>query len=89
MSDNRTPVVFIHGLWLHASSWTPWEELFTAHGYRTLAPGWPGEPDTVEGAREHPEAVADRGIEEVTQHFAEIVSSSTSLRCSSVTRSAD
>jgi pimeloyl-ACP methyl ester carboxylesterase len=75
MSDNRTPVVFIHGLWLHASSWRPWEELFTAHGYRTLAPGWPGEPDTVEEAREHPEAVADRGIDDVTRHFAGIVSS--------------
>ncbi|MEV7326320.1 alpha/beta hydrolase [Streptomyces sp. NPDC093970] len=74
MSDDRTPVVFIHGLWLHASSWSPWEELFAAHGYRTLAPGWPGEPDTVEAAREHPEAVADRGIDDVTRHFEEIVS---------------
>ena len=22
----RTPVVFIHGLWLHASSWDAWAE---------------------------------------------------------------
>ena len=23
-----TPVVFIHGLWLHATSWQPWVDLF-------------------------------------------------------------
>ncbi len=48
-----TPVVFIHGLWLHATSWDPWLELFTAAGYSPLAPGWPGEPDTVAAAREN------------------------------------
>ena len=24
MNGTRTPVLFIHGLWLHASSWEPW-----------------------------------------------------------------
>jgi non-heme chloroperoxidase len=24
MNTTRTPVVFIHSLWLHASSWDPW-----------------------------------------------------------------
>jgi hypothetical protein len=28
MTSTRTPVIFIHGLWLHASSWAPWLELF-------------------------------------------------------------
>ena len=37
---NATPVVFIHGLWLHATSWTPWLELFAARGYQPVAPGW-------------------------------------------------
>jgi pimeloyl-ACP methyl ester carboxylesterase len=68
-----TPVLFIHGLWLHASSWQPWEELFTARGYATSAPGWPGDPDTVEAARADPEALADRGIDEVTEHYAKII----------------
>ena len=44
----RTPVVFIHGLWLHATSWAPWVELFSQAGYDPVAPGWPGDPDTVE-----------------------------------------
>jgi alpha-beta hydrolase superfamily lysophospholipase len=67
------PVVFVHGLWLHATSWQPWVELFTEHGYAPVAPTWPGEAETVAATRAAPEAVADRGVEEVTDHFAKIV----------------
>ena len=67
------PVVFIHGLWLHATSWQPWIELFRAEGYDAVAPSWPGERDTVEETRAHPEEVANKGIDEVTAHFATIV----------------
>jgi alpha-beta hydrolase superfamily lysophospholipase len=66
-------VVFIHGLWLHATSWTPWMDLFRDNGYQPLAPGWPGEPDTVEEARNHPELVADTTIDAATEHFANII----------------
>jgi pimeloyl-ACP methyl ester carboxylesterase len=55
MNTTRTPVVFIHGLWLHASSWDPWVDLFTAEGYAPVAPGWPGVPETAELARAHPD----------------------------------
>jgi alpha-beta hydrolase superfamily lysophospholipase len=68
-----TPVLFIHGLWLHASSWDPWVRLFRDAGYDPQAPGWPGEPATVEEARRHPEAVADITIDQATEHFAGIV----------------
>ncbi|MBR7835178.1 alpha/beta hydrolase [Actinospica durhamensis] len=75
LSDGSgTPVVFIHGLWLHPSSWQPWEELFQANGYRAMAPGWPGVADSVEATRGDPDAVGDRGVEEVTAHYAEIIS---------------
>ncbi|WP_410635502.1 alpha/beta hydrolase [Amycolatopsis sp. cmx-4-83] len=73
MAPAGTPVVFIHGLWLHATSWTPWIEHFRAAGYAPVAPGWPNEPETVEAAREHPEAVADIGIDDATNHFASII----------------
>src|SRR6185369_3049408 len=73
VARKRTPVVFIHGLWLHASSWEGWLERFRTAGYEPVAPGWPGEPATVAEAREHPEAVAGSGIDEVTDHFAEIM----------------
>jgi pimeloyl-ACP methyl ester carboxylesterase len=73
MAGPGKPVVFIHGLWLHASSWAPWMELFESRGYAPLAPGWPGDPDTVEQARAEPDLVANRGVDEVTEHYAKIV----------------
>jgi pimeloyl-ACP methyl ester carboxylesterase len=73
MTTDRTPVVFIHGLWLHATSWAPWVELFRDTGYEPIAPGWPGDPDTVEAARANPDALADHGIDEVTGHYAKII----------------
>jgi alpha-beta hydrolase superfamily lysophospholipase len=67
------PVVFIHGLWLHTTSWQPWVERFVAAGYRPSAPGWPQEPPTVAEARENPDAVANLTIDDVTDHYAEII----------------
>jgi pimeloyl-ACP methyl ester carboxylesterase len=67
------PVVFIHGLWLHATSWQPWLDLFATSGYTAVAPGWPREPATVQEAREHPEAVADTSIDEATDHYAAVI----------------
>jgi len=68
-----TPVVFIHGLWLHASSWQPWRELFDGRGYASVAPGWPHEPATVEAARAAPEAVANQSIDDLVAHFRSLI----------------
>ena len=73
MTATRTPAVFIHGLWLHASSWGPWIDRFREAGYDPVAPGWPKEPDTVEEARRQPELVAGLGIDDVTEHYARII----------------
>ncbi len=68
-----TPVVLVHGLWLHSSSWDPWIELLGEKGYAPVAPGWPGEPATAEAARADPEAVAGLGISAVTDHYAALI----------------
>ncbi len=73
MTTQKAPVVFIHGLWLHALSWTPWLEHFARLGYPVLAPEWPGTPDTVAEAREHPDGIAGHGIDDVCSHFAAII----------------
>jgi pimeloyl-ACP methyl ester carboxylesterase len=70
---NPAPVVFIHGLWLHASSWQPWADLFAREGYQPLAPGWPGDSATVTESRENPESVADYGVDDVVDHYAAII----------------
>jgi pimeloyl-ACP methyl ester carboxylesterase len=67
------PVLFIHGLWLHATSWNPWIERYTTAGYEASAPGWPGDPDTVQEARNNPDDIADHGINDVTEHYAKII----------------
>jgi pimeloyl-ACP methyl ester carboxylesterase len=67
------PVLFIHGLWLHATSWDPWLEAFAQAGYDASAPGWPGDPASVAEARAHPEAMADHGIDDVVAHYAKII----------------
>src|SRR2546426_10806617 len=68
-----TPVVFIHGLWLHANSWKPWIELFRAAGYNPIAPGWPGEPATVAESNAHPERLANVGIDDVVEPYTGII----------------
>jgi pimeloyl-ACP methyl ester carboxylesterase len=73
MNSAKTPVVFIHGLWLHASSWAPWQERFREAGYEPSAPGWPGDADTVEATRANPDGVANHGIDDVTNHYASII----------------
>ena len=73
MSTPPTLVVFIHGLWLHATSWGPWLDHFRGAGYDPIAPGWPNEPGTVAEARQQPEAVANLSIDEVTDHYAKII----------------
>jgi pimeloyl-ACP methyl ester carboxylesterase len=73
MTSGNTPVIFIHGLWLHATSWDPWVERFAAAGYAPVAPGWPGDSDTVEASRADPESIANQGIDDVFAHYADII----------------
>ena len=71
--SGRPPVVFVHGLWLLPSSWDRWTALFEEHGYATLTPGWPDDPETVQEANAHPEAFAGKSIGQIADHFEEIV----------------
>ena len=66
-------VVFIHGPWIHSVSWLPWQELFDKQGYSTLAPGWPGDGETVADTRTRPERVAGVGVDAVTDAYAHII----------------
>jgi len=72
-ASGRTPVVFIHGLWLLPSSWDRWAKVFDESGYAPLTPGWPDDPNTVEEAREHPDVFANKSIGQVADHFCAVV----------------
>jgi non-heme chloroperoxidase len=71
--SGKTPVVFIHGLWLLPSSWDRWRTVFEAAGYTTLSPGWPDDPNTVEEANAHPEVFAKKSVGQVADHFEDII----------------
>jgi pimeloyl-ACP methyl ester carboxylesterase len=64
-----TPVVFIHGLWIHPTAWQPWQALFSEAGYETSAPGWPGDKATVAETRNNLAGLAGVGIEDITAAY--------------------
>ncbi|MEP6991627.1 MAG: alpha/beta hydrolase [bacterium] len=68
---SRTPLVFVHGLWLHAESWNKWVAFFRAHGYDAVAASWPGDSPTTEATRRNPRAMAGYGVTEIADHIAE------------------
>jgi non-heme chloroperoxidase len=68
--SGRTPVVFVHGLWLLPSSWDRWAAVFEEAGYTAVTPGWPDDPETVAEANAHPEQLARKTIGQVADHFA-------------------
>ena len=72
-SSGRTPVVFIHGLWLLPSSWDRWATVFEQAGYAPLTPGWPDDPDMVAEANAHPEVFANKTIGQVADHYAALI----------------
>jgi pimeloyl-ACP methyl ester carboxylesterase len=73
-ASGRTPVVFIHGLWLLPSSWDRWAAVFADAGYAPVSPGWPDDPETVEEANAHPEVFAGKSVGDVADHYSAIIS---------------
>ena len=73
MSPNQStknPIVFVHGLWLHAESWNPWMGFFREKGYEAVAASWPGDSETTEATRRNADAVAGYGVNEIADHIA-------------------
>jgi pimeloyl-ACP methyl ester carboxylesterase len=72
-ASGRTPVVFIHGLWLLPSSWDGWAKVFEEAGYAALTPVWPDDPDTVEEARANPDILAKKTLGQVAEHTSDVI----------------
>jgi non-heme chloroperoxidase len=72
-ANGSTPIVFVHGLWLLASSWDRWAELFKAAGYATLQPGWPDDPETRDEAMADPEVFAEKTIGKIAEHYEQVI----------------
>jgi non-heme chloroperoxidase len=72
-ASGRPPVVFIHGLWLLASSWDRWGVVFGDAGYAPVLAGWPDDPGTVEEANQQPDVFAGKTVGQVADHYAEVI----------------
>ena len=72
-ASGKTPVLFIHGLWLLPSSWDRWVRLFSEAGYAPLTPDWPDDPETVGQARMNPNVLAKKTLKQVADHTTEII----------------
>jgi pimeloyl-ACP methyl ester carboxylesterase len=72
-ASGKTPIVFVHGLWLLPSSWDRWRAVFEDAGFTTLSPGWPDDPNTVEEAKQHPEVFAHKTIGQIADHFEDVI----------------
>jgi non-heme chloroperoxidase len=74
-ASGKSPVVFVHGLWLLPSSWQRWADHFEQNGFAALTPGWPDDPETIAEAKEHPEVFAGKSIGDVADHFETVIRS--------------
>jgi non-heme chloroperoxidase len=72
-ASGKTPVVFIHGLWLLPSSWDRWAQLFEEAGYAAVTPSWPDDPETVEEARANPNVLAKKTLGQIAEHTADVI----------------
>jgi pimeloyl-ACP methyl ester carboxylesterase len=79
-ASGRPVVVFAHGFWLMPNSWGSWRELFEEAGYATVAPTWPGAPETVGEARANPDGFAGQMVGPVANHVAEVMAQLTAKR---------
>lgn len=72
-TSGKTPVVFVHGLWLLDTSWDRWAAFFEEHGYAAVTPGWPDDPATVTEARSEPDVFAGKSIGDIAAYQQSII----------------
>lgn len=74
-SIHSNTVVFIHGAFVHASTWEAWQQYFESKGYKTLAPPWPkkeASPDVLRNRQPDPDIAALR-LRGVIDSYANII----------------
>ena len=71
--NGQIPLILIHGAWLSARSWDNYADYFTKRGFAVSAPEWPRKQGDVEQMRETAEASAGLGVQEIVDHYAEMI----------------
>jgi pimeloyl-ACP methyl ester carboxylesterase len=71
--NGQIPLMLIHGAWLSARSWENYSDYFGKRGFAVSAPEWPRKQGDVEEMRETAEESAGLGVEEIVDHYAELI----------------
>jgi non-heme chloroperoxidase len=71
--SGRTPVVFIHGLWLRPDSWAAWEAVFEEAGYAPVSAAWPDDYESAADAAARPQALAGKSIAAIVDRLSTTV----------------
>ncbi|HEX4009512.1 MAG TPA: alpha/beta hydrolase [Solirubrobacteraceae bacterium] len=71
--NGQIPLILIHGAWLSALSWENYRDYFANRGFAVRAPEWPRKAGGVEEIRESAEASAGLGVQEIVDHYAQLI----------------
>src|SRR3989440_11076209 len=71
--NGQIPLMLIHGAWLSARSWENYADYFAKRGFAVSAPEWPRKHGDVEEIRETAEASAGLGVQEIVDHYEELI----------------
>ena len=71
--NGQIPLMLIHGAWLSARSWENYADYFAKRGFDVSAPEWPRKEGDVEEMRETAEASAGLGVQEIVDHYAQLI----------------
>jgi len=72
-ANGQVPLMLIHGAWLSARSWENYADYFAKRGFAVSAPEWPRKQGDVEQIRETAEASAGLGVQEIVDHYEELI----------------
>ena len=72
-ANGQIPLVFIHGAWLSSRSWENYADYFAKRDFAVVAPEWPRKAGDVEELRETAEDTAGLGVQEIVDHYAEVI----------------
>lgn len=72
-ANGQIPLVLVHGAWLSSRSWENYAGYFGKRGFAVSAPEWPRKQGDVEEMRETAEESAGLGVEEIVDHYAELI----------------
>ena len=69
----KSPIMFIHGLWMTPRSFEGWIAHYEAAGHEVHAPAWPGMEGEVEQLRRDSSPIARLSIKEIVDHYDGII----------------